>query len=43
MGLPQASPSGAESKVGFDAMPIDCVTLSDRHCPEERALTSRSV
>jgi hypothetical protein len=30
MALPQTSPSGAESKVGFDAMPTDSVTLSDR-------------
>jgi hypothetical protein len=41
MTLPQTSPSGAESKVGFDAAPIDSVTLSDRRCPEERARTRR--
>ena len=33
MGLQQTSPSGAESTVGLDVMPIDGVTLSDGHCP----------
>ena len=41
IGLRQTSPTGAESKVGLGAMPIDSVTLSDGHGPGERALTRR--
>jgi hypothetical protein len=37
MGLRQTCPSGAESEVGLEVTPIDGVTLSDRHCPGERA------
>ena len=37
MGLQQTCPSGAESEVGLEVMPIDGVTLSDGHCPGERA------
>jgi hypothetical protein len=42
IGLQQTSPTGAGSKVGLKLMPIDSVTLSDRHGPRERALTRRS-
>ena len=39
MGLPQTSPSSAESKVGLEVMPIDGMTLSDGHGPKERTPT----
>ena len=41
MDLQQTSPSGAESKVGLEVMPIDGVTLSDGYCPGERTPTRR--
>jgi hypothetical protein len=37
MGLRQTCPSGAESEAGLEVMPIRGVTLSDGHCPGERA------
>jgi hypothetical protein len=41
MGLQQTSPTGAESKVGLEMMPIDGVTLSDGRALGERARTRR--
>jgi hypothetical protein len=37
MGLQQASPIGAGSKVGLEVMPIDSMTLSDAYDAGERA------
>lgn len=37
MSIRQTCPSGAESEVGLEVMPIDGVTLSDGHRPGERA------
>jgi hypothetical protein len=39
--LQQISPTGAGSKVGLEVTLIDGVTLSDGHCPGERAPTRR--
>jgi len=43
MGLQQTSPTGAESKVGLEMMPIDGVTLSDGRALGEHARTRRYV